>query len=79
MMYYWVHDVKAKHVMLFEDIANWDTMHRQLRGFGCRQSANCVTTKVEQAVHYFQVILGRFSVAFQSQDTPIWAVFEIAE
>jgi len=24
MMYYWVHDVKAKHVMLFEDIANWD-------------------------------------------------------
>ena len=25
MMYYWVHDVKAKHVMLFEDIANWDT------------------------------------------------------
>ena len=26
MMYYWVHDVKAKHVMLFEDIANWDTI-----------------------------------------------------
>ena len=26
MMYYWVHDVKAKHVMLLEDIANWDTI-----------------------------------------------------
>jgi len=27
----------------------------------------------------FPSYLGRFSVAFQSQDAPIWAVFEIAE
>ena len=26
MFYYWVHDVKATHVMLFEEIDNWDTM-----------------------------------------------------
>ena len=26
MFYYWVHDVKATHVMLFEEIDNWDIM-----------------------------------------------------
>lgn len=26
MIYYWVHEVKTRHVMLFEEIGNWDTM-----------------------------------------------------
>jgi len=26
MMYYWAHEVKAKHVMLFEGISDWHNM-----------------------------------------------------
>ena len=26
MMYYWIYEVKCKHVMLFEDIESWDTI-----------------------------------------------------
>jgi len=26
MMYYWLYEVKCKHVMLFEGIVSWDTI-----------------------------------------------------
>jgi len=36
MMYYWIYEVKLKHVMLFEEIDSWDTMvnYNKLLSFG---------------------------------------------
>jgi len=34
MMYYWCHDVKATHVMLFEGISSWHNMVNYNNFFG---------------------------------------------